>query len=736
MKKNLFLYKNSALLNQDKILRKLENKIMHKFSKKYNSHCNSKFKYNELILQNLLYNKNSHLVSKFKDYMIYDFVDEFLKRFYFLSESQDRLPKFAKFYYNYLKFFCLPIFTDFYANNLIQNCSEKKAELFYKENIRKKNRDNSEKDIGILEDSENNKNNDNISKSKIDKTIFKNSIRKEIEKNFYNDISISLKNDSKIDDSGLLLTQSNNEYSLVNIVKGMNKNIYSDIISPIRKNINKNINSNNNKNNELFIKIGSIKKYNRNNNNKNKKFKIPIEYNFSQHHQKKENINCKKNNNENILSKNKNNESVKIIKTFNNINNDHKLNNLNNRKIIYRNNNNLNARNQIEINSINMQSINSPSSNKNKNKNSSYSNIYNNHFVNNNCTNIKSSSTTFLSNINKNKLKFNGFEKMNNQFSRHDQKITILDTKNEETISYNSKNLYVSKKDNNRFIKFKKSKTNQIKSINREFSYKKLNYNSYIRNKNYAAKLLQARSISNYNKRNIKRNLSVNLKKSASTANIPKTDPFKNISLLSNNCNNNSGQLKNMNENNNLIYMLSGNNKETYFNDFQKNPTRNKIMQKSKSLYNKNNYLSYTNLPRTPKVNNINKPIQNVNININNQININNHQQLYEFVKLNNKLLKGITKKSENNVSRNKNKNSEINFMNSMTSYLNKLQKNNNNSNILKNLKQILNKSNFKIGRNNCGKLKESNTQKNFQCKNIKKNFSIKKGNLFYNCRK
>ena len=125
-----------------------------------------------------------------------------------------------------------------------------------------------------------------------------------------------------------------------------------------------------------------------------------------------------------------------------------------------------------------------------------------------------------------------------------------------------------------------------------------------------------------------------------------------------------------------------------------------------------------------------------MNININNQININNHQQLYEFVKLNNKLLKGITKKSENNVSRNKNKNSEINFMNSMTSYLNKLQKNNNNSNILKNLKQILNKSNFKIGRNNCGKLRESNTQKNFQCKNIKKNFSIKKGNLFYNCRK
>ena len=79
----------------------------------------------------LLFNKNTHLVSTFKDYMIYDYIDEFFKRFYTYIETFERLPKFALFYKNYLKFFCQPCFSNFNFNSLIQKNREKKAEIFY-----------------------------------------------------------------------------------------------------------------------------------------------------------------------------------------------------------------------------------------------------------------------------------------------------------------------------------------------------------------------------------------------------------------------------------------------------------------------------------------------------------------------------------------------------------------------------------------------------------------------------
>ena len=45
---------------------------------KYNTNSNS---FNGNIVDSLICNKNCHVVSIFKDYMIYDFIDEFLKRY-------------------------------------------------------------------------------------------------------------------------------------------------------------------------------------------------------------------------------------------------------------------------------------------------------------------------------------------------------------------------------------------------------------------------------------------------------------------------------------------------------------------------------------------------------------------------------------------------------------------------------------------------------------------------------
>ena len=49
--------------------------------------------YNGKITEGIMYNEPRHLVSVFKDYLIYDDLSEYLKRAYRKQESQDRLPK-------------------------------------------------------------------------------------------------------------------------------------------------------------------------------------------------------------------------------------------------------------------------------------------------------------------------------------------------------------------------------------------------------------------------------------------------------------------------------------------------------------------------------------------------------------------------------------------------------------------------------------------------------------------
>ncbi len=96
-------------------------------------------------INDIIDTKNCHLVAIFKDYLISDYIDEFLRRFYKNKESKLRIPKFSDYYKNYLTFFCKPIFSDFFANKIIQSYGEAKAEIYYKKNYGNKNKESKHK---------------------------------------------------------------------------------------------------------------------------------------------------------------------------------------------------------------------------------------------------------------------------------------------------------------------------------------------------------------------------------------------------------------------------------------------------------------------------------------------------------------------------------------------------------------------------------------------------------------
>ena len=57
------------------------------------------------VVNDLIYNENTHIVSIFKDFLILDDINEFLKRSYTLSEVKTRLPKLCTFYDKYSQVF-------------------------------------------------------------------------------------------------------------------------------------------------------------------------------------------------------------------------------------------------------------------------------------------------------------------------------------------------------------------------------------------------------------------------------------------------------------------------------------------------------------------------------------------------------------------------------------------------------------------------------------------------------
>lgn len=87
----------------------------------------SKEYYNVKIINDIIYNEPTHVVSVFKDYLIYDDVSEFLKRPYTYNEVKARLPKIFDFYEKYSKVF--PNFVTLPENKYMFKNIERKQRL-------------------------------------------------------------------------------------------------------------------------------------------------------------------------------------------------------------------------------------------------------------------------------------------------------------------------------------------------------------------------------------------------------------------------------------------------------------------------------------------------------------------------------------------------------------------------------------------------------------------------------
>ena len=171
-------------------------KIISKNIQKYNT--NSQMK-NIMLINNLINCKSSHFLAIFKDYLITDYIEEFLRRIYFLNESIERMPKLYNYYKNYLMFFCKPVFVDSFSNEIIKNYGDLNAECFYKNNLAKKRSHHEDKRI--------------LDKKFIGKDMIKNNINKEDEELVKTVFTKSIKN--SIDNINEEDSEGNNKKGII-----------------------------------------------------------------------------------------------------------------------------------------------------------------------------------------------------------------------------------------------------------------------------------------------------------------------------------------------------------------------------------------------------------------------------------------------------------------------------------------------------------------------------------------
>ena len=76
-------------------------KLISKNLRKYKT---TKKQYDKLIINAIIFDQRNHKVAVFKNYLLWDETSEFLKRFYKIHESRDRIPKISEYYEKYTLF--------------------------------------------------------------------------------------------------------------------------------------------------------------------------------------------------------------------------------------------------------------------------------------------------------------------------------------------------------------------------------------------------------------------------------------------------------------------------------------------------------------------------------------------------------------------------------------------------------------------------------------------------------
>ncbi len=175
----------------------------------------------------LLYNKNSHFNILFKEIQYENKYQENLKKFYKYSETLLRLPKLSDYYKNYHLFFCKPNLNNFKFLKILRNYEDNKAEIFYKENYSdstistiEKNKKIEKIEIfdkktrKIIEETKNNKKQENIIKNNI-----KNNVNNKIQENINNStLTLDSINSYKY---AILNNNFNNDFSFYDSVKNL-----------------------------------------------------------------------------------------------------------------------------------------------------------------------------------------------------------------------------------------------------------------------------------------------------------------------------------------------------------------------------------------------------------------------------------------------------------------------------------------------------------------------------------
>ena len=265
------LQNKNLKLNQIKSIArsKISAYIINQTLQKHNSSPEQK---NIMLINDLIESKETHFIATFKDYLIRDYQEEFLRRYFYSNEIIEVLPKFYQYYKNYLKFFCKGTFCDFEVNEIMQEYGESQAEFYYnrnyghKEKMKRKDKKedldkNNENDNENNENDNDDNNNENESDLALLQYIFTKSIEKSIErvKNSYR-LSGKEKNEEisnikpfNISNENTLILPDNSAVSSDDIITKENSIRYMiDLMNKKKKRINSNKRTNNQKKNKVI----------------------------------------------------------------------------------------------------------------------------------------------------------------------------------------------------------------------------------------------------------------------------------------------------------------------------------------------------------------------------------------------------------------------------------------------------------------------------------------------------
>ena len=140
----------TAIKNNYKYFKKLEKRARNKLIKRYDK---PSWFYNSKMINDILYNEKTHYVEMFKEYLLYEDYNEFLRQYYSKTILRTKLQKILNFYEKYSKIF--PNYT-----------ALRESKYLYK-NIKKK-----QKVINQINENKRNENLEDDSYSSYNKTIF------------------------------------------------------------------------------------------------------------------------------------------------------------------------------------------------------------------------------------------------------------------------------------------------------------------------------------------------------------------------------------------------------------------------------------------------------------------------------------------------------------------------------------------------------------------------------------